>query len=63
MANLPMTSMLSGHVEAPTLASSDIETLALDTSKISSADSPRPIHGWRWGLAGMQDMLQVQTRR
>ena len=56
MSNIPMTAMQSDHAEAPTPASnhesSDIEALPVTTVKLPLADSPRLIHGWRWGLAG-----------
>ena len=60
MSNIPMTAMQSVHTGAPTPASnhesSDIEALAVTTVKIPPANSPRPIHGWRWGLAGKQNI-------
>ena len=56
MVNIPTTAMQSENVEPPTPASnhgfSDIEKLAVTTVKTPLVDSPRPIHGWRWGLAG-----------
>lgn len=60
MSNIPMTAMQSNHTGAPTLAfnreSSDIEAPAVIPVKTPPADSPRPVHGWRWGLAGKQYM-------
>lgn len=59
MVNIPMTAMQPDHTEASPPASnhdsSDIENLAVATVKIPAAVSPRPIHGWRWGLAGKQN--------
>ena len=56
MSNIPMTAMPSNHTGAPTPASnhesSDVEALAVINVKPPLADSPRSIHGWRWGLAG-----------
>ena len=56
MSNIPMNATQADHTEAPTPASnhesSDIEALAVTNVKIPPADSPRSIHGWRWGLAG-----------
>ena len=39
---------------AQPLANPDIEATAGETAKATgmSTDSPRPIGGWRWGLAG-----------
>lgn len=60
MSNIPMTALQAHHTGADTGAplpasnheSSDVEALALTTVKLPPADPPRPIHGWRWGLAG-----------
>lgn len=60
MVNIPMTAMQSENVKPPTPASnhesSDIENLAVTTVQTPLADSPRPIHGWRWALAGKQNI-------
>ena len=56
MVNIPMTSMQSDHTEAPISASNhesfDIENHAATAIKITPTEPPRPVHGWRWGLAG-----------
>lgn len=55
MVNTSLTAMRSHHAQAPTSISihesSDIENFAVPTIKIPPADSPRPVHGWRWALA------------
>lgn len=51
-----MTAMQSPPTTLPIPASdqesSDVENLAVANIKVPATDSPRPIHGWRWGLAG-----------
>ena len=36
----------------------DVEARPADTVKFPTTDSPRPIGGWRWGLAGKYTQLQ-----
>ena len=61
MSNIPLTQIHSQHTEPPIPASngesSDIEAPAVIAVKKPIADSPRPVHGWRWGLAGKQNIV------
>ena len=56
MSNIPLEEMHSHHTEAPIPASndesSDIEAPPVIPVKTPTPDSPRPVHGWKWGLAG-----------
>ena len=65
MTDITMTAMQSDHTEAPTPASSgnsvDVEALAVTIAKIPTTDSPRHIHGWRWGLAGKQNVTPPEN--
>ena len=56
--------MQSQNTETPAPVSnhesSDIEATAVTTVKPPMTDSPRPIHGWRWGLAGKQNVVPTR---
>lgn len=62
--------MESNFNKGPTLASGheidpqnpDVEAGPADTVKLPTTDSPRPIGGWRWGLAGKYTQPQRNSR-
>ncbi|MCJ1423194.1 hypothetical protein MMC29_001076 [Sticta canariensis] len=65
-----MTRMESNLNKGPTPASGhefdpqnpDVEARPTDTVKLPTTDSPRPIVGWRWGLAGKYTQPQRNPR-